>query len=467
MATIRENVNTLITQITAIADKIRSLSGTSADITPSEMPQKIQDIYDNANVNIQPKDYNFFDWDGKLVYSYTAAEINALTELPALPVHENVTGKEWNYTLAQLKTLASLATPYPANVGAIYSAPDGYSTIIKIKIPDDDTVRDFQISWTENTQSPVDIDWGDNQTETIAGAASVTATHTYAASGEYDITITPDNNSDVIIIPLDGTFLGSNNRQKDYVNAVILGRCYQSATISNTGGWFFDLHNLEICSYSYNNSINLPRYTFSGANSLKALHIPSWITRVGVSHVSATGVSVITVPYNCSTIQYDAFASNAALTYFGYPYTMTTLNNRTIAFSNVTKVILPPNVTTIPSGAYQNANFSVTELRLPQNLQSIDSSAFAIGQVGMTSSYIAYLYMPTTLTSIGSNAFQGRSIGVMDLRGRQTMPTLGNSAAVNSVDIFVVDDDAYDAAIVATNWATYASKFVKASDYSD
>ena len=465
MATIRENVNTLITQITAIANKIRSLSGTAADITPSEMPQKIQDIYDNANVRIEPKEYNFFDWDGKLVYSYTAAEINALTELPTMPAHEGVSGKEWNYTLAQLKTLASLANPYPANVGAIYSAPDGYSTIIKIKIPDDDTVRDFQISWTENTQSSVDIDWGDNQTEIIAGAASVTINHTYSASGEYLITITPDDNSDVIIIPIDGTFLGANPRQKDYVKAIVVGRCYQTATISNTGGWFFDLHNLEICSYGYNNSTDLPRYVFNRDNSLKALHIPSWITGVGVSHVSATGVSVITVPYNCSTIQYDAFTSNAALKYFIYPYTMIMLNNRTIAFSNVTKVILPPNVTTIGSNAYQNTNAYITELVLPQNLQTIDSAAFAVALTGMASSYIAYLDIPTALTSIGSNAFQGRVIGVMDLRGRLTMPTLGNSAAVNSVRMFVVDDDAYDAAIAATNWATYASKFVKDSDY--
>lgn len=465
MATLSENVTTLINQITAVADKIRSLDGSSTDIKPSDMPARIQSIY-NTLAPVTPKDYNFFDWDGTLVYAYTAAEINALTELPALPAHEGVSGKEWNYTLAQLQTLASLATPYPANVGAIYSAPDGYSTIIKIKIPDDDTVRDFQISWTENTQNSVDIDWGDNQTETIAGAASVTINHTYSASGEYLITITPDDNSDVIIIPIDGTFLGANPRQKDYVKAIVVGRCYQSATISNTGGWFFDLHNLEICSYGYNNSTGLPRYVFNRANSLKALHVPSWVTGIGVSHVSATGVNVITMPYNCSTIQYDAFTSNVALKYFIYPYTMTTLNNRTIAFSNVNKVVLPPNVTTIGSGAYQNTNASITELVLPQNLQSIDSSAFTIfGQAGMASYSISYLYMPTTLTSIGSNAFQGRVIEVMDLRGRQTMPTLGNSAAVNSVRMFVVDDDAYDAAIVATNWATYASKFVKDSDY--
>ena len=80
--------------------------------------------------------------------------------------------------------------------------------------------------------------------------------------------------------------------------------------------------------------------------------------------------------------------------------------------------------------------------------------------------YIPYIYIPTGVTSIGSDAFKGRIIHVMDLRNRQTMPTLGNANAVNSVEVFVVDDEAYDDAIASTNWATYASKFVKASDYN-
>lgn len=461
-------IGTAEVEVLPVPDETKTLTITkngTTTLTPS-VGKWISQADITVNVqSVKPKDYNFFDWDGKLVYSYTAAEINALTELPALPVHEGVSGKEWNYTLAQLQTLASLATPYPANVGAIYSAPDGYSTIIKIKIPDDDTIRDFRIKWTEQYTRNVTVNWGDNQTETIA-ASFVTANHTYSASGEYYITITPDANLDVIIIPTDSTFLGANARQKNYVKMVVLGKCYQSVSIGNTGSWFADLHNLEICSYGYNNSTYLPRYTFNRATSLKALHVPSWINGVGVSHVVATGVSVITVPYNCTTIQYEAFTSNPALTYFTYPYTMTSLTQRTIAYSNIRKLILPPNITTIVTGAYQNKNVAITELVLPQSLTTIEASAFAITDTGTYGMYISYLLIPTGVTSIGSDAFRARVIGVMDLRGRQTMPTLGNSAAVNNVRVFVVDDDAYDAAIVATNWATYASKFVKASDYN-
>ena len=317
------------------------------------LPSNVDNLYDyfteaNITVNVQPvetKDYNFFDWDGTLVYSYTAAEINALTELPALPTHEGVTGKEWNYTLAQLQTLASLTTPYPANIGAIYSAPDGYSTIIWIDIPEGDTVRDFQIKWTENSQRDVDIDWGDTATETKAAASSVTATHTYSASGKYKIVLTPaDSTVNVITIPTDATFLGANYRQKRYVKKVVVGRCYQSVAEGHIGAWFRGLPNLEKVSYGYNNSTALPRNSLTRATKLKALHIPSWITSVGVNHVTQTNASVITVPYNCTTIQYEAFASNPALTYFMFPYRLTTLNQRLINFSNVQKLVLPPNL---------------------------------------------------------------------------------------------------------------------------
>lgn len=439
------------------------------------LPSDVDDLYDyfteaNITVNVQPvetKDYNFFDWDGTLVYSYTAAEINALTELPALPVHEGVSGKEWNYTLAQLQTLASLTTPYPANIGAIYSAPDGYSTIIWIDIPDSDTVRDFQIKWSENTQRDVDIDWGDTATETKAAASSVTATHTYSASGKYKIVLTPaDSTVNVITIPTDATFLGANYRQKRYVKKVVVGRCYQSVLEGHTGAWFRGLPNLEKVSYGYNNSTALPRNSLTRATKLKALHIPSWITSVGVNHVTQTNASVITVPYNCTTMQYEAFASNPALTYFMFPYRLTTLNLRLINFSNVQKLVLPPNVTTIGTNTFSNTNIAFTEIILPENLSNIEASAFSLTNVGMYGMYIPYIYIPAGVTSIGSDAFKGRIIHVMDLRNRQTMPTLGNASAVNGVEVFVVDDDAYDAAIVATNWATYANKFVKASDYN-
>lgn len=49
------------------------------------------------------KDVNFFDYDGTLLYAYSWEEAKNLTELPALPVHDGLEVREWNYTLEDIK----------------------------------------------------------------------------------------------------------------------------------------------------------------------------------------------------------------------------------------------------------------------------------------------------------------------------------------------------------------------------
>ena len=175
---LRTKIATLKEAIEDIADKIRELDGSSAAITPSEMPQKIQAIADSKR-EIEPKDYNFFDWDGTLVYSYDADELNALTELPSVPYHEGLTS-EWNYTLAQLQSLTTLTRPLPANVGCIVKTPDG-STLLEIYIPEGDTKRNIELNLPCIADSVATVDWGDGTTETINATGSyITQNHTYA-----------------------------------------------------------------------------------------------------------------------------------------------------------------------------------------------------------------------------------------------------------------------------------------------
>lgn len=44
-------------------------------------------------------DVRFFDYDGTLLYAYSWEEAKNLAELPALPVHDGLEVREWNYTL--------------------------------------------------------------------------------------------------------------------------------------------------------------------------------------------------------------------------------------------------------------------------------------------------------------------------------------------------------------------------------
>ena len=52
---------------------------------------------------VKQKDVNFFDYDGTLLYSYTAAEAGELSALPALPLHSGLTATGWTHTLSQIQ----------------------------------------------------------------------------------------------------------------------------------------------------------------------------------------------------------------------------------------------------------------------------------------------------------------------------------------------------------------------------
>ena len=71
-----------------------------------------------------PKEVNFYDYDGKLLYSYTLAEAQSLAALPAAPDHSSdtipLTFQGWNYTLAQVNALTD-----KCNIGATYIPTDG------------------------------------------------------------------------------------------------------------------------------------------------------------------------------------------------------------------------------------------------------------------------------------------------------------------------------------------------------
>ena len=52
---------------------------------------------------LKRNDVNFFDYDGTLLYAYSWEEAKELTELPALPEHDGLEVREWNYTLEDIK----------------------------------------------------------------------------------------------------------------------------------------------------------------------------------------------------------------------------------------------------------------------------------------------------------------------------------------------------------------------------
>ena len=104
-----------------IADAIRGKLGTDETFLPSEMADAIESIPAGTDDEIKTI---FIDYDGTLLYSYSVSEINALTELPALPSHTGLICQGWNWTLQELKSLNR-----PCVVGASYTTSDGRTRV--------------------------------------------------------------------------------------------------------------------------------------------------------------------------------------------------------------------------------------------------------------------------------------------------------------------------------------------------
>lgn len=106
-----------------IADAIREKTGISGGIHAQEFSEKILEISSGGNIEVEPKDVNFYDFDGTLLYSFTVNEFLAMQEMPTLPSHNLLTALRWTY---QLEDAKSYVGKYGyLDIGAIYQPQDG------------------------------------------------------------------------------------------------------------------------------------------------------------------------------------------------------------------------------------------------------------------------------------------------------------------------------------------------------
>lgn len=442
-------------------------------ITPSEAGVFFDNVTVNVNVPapqpIEPKDYNFFDWDGKLLYAYSADEINALTELPALPIHEGLTG-EWNYTLAQLQSLTQLARPLPANVGCIVKTTDG-STLLEIEIPEGDTKRNVELNFPCSAGSTAVVNWGDGTTETVTATGSYIAqSHIYADNTTYAINI--DFTSGSYVLNANLPILGTTPRQCGYLRKVVLGTSDLNIGTGTVCRTFNNQYNLEEFSfggvYSSVNQLRIPRNFTSGCSNLKAIHLPVGTIMINPYALQSNGAFVVTLPIGITNIDFSTFTGMSNLHYLALPNGLATLMNYPFAASGLGKLIIPNSVTN-ENTWFQNAS-NISYVELPTALTSIPANFMSLSSTNVgEGATISELKIPSGVTSIGASAFSGRKgILVFDFSECLAVPTLANVNAFNAINdyaVIIVPDSLYNEWIAATNWATYAAKIVKASEY--
>ena len=273
-------------------------------------------------------DVTFIDYDGSALYSYTLAEAQALTELPALPSHDGLVCQGWNWTLEAIKALNR-----PVTVGAMYITDDG-ATRLHIRIA---TVGRMTVPLYigQTVANGVSIDWGDESAaETLAGTGNVNTSHTYAEPGDYIISL----------MPQDGCTLSFGDGSSAH--------CVMGETGNNGMVYCNMLQEVYIGDGVTSIRTSAFRYCYS----LASITIPDGVTSVGnYAFGFCYSLASVTIPDGVTSINNSAFRYCYSLASIAIPYGVTSIGNGTFSDCYGMRYYDLSACTTIPALSNTNA----------------------------------------------------------------------------------------------------------------
>lgn len=399
-----------------IAAAYTACSEKGATMPATENSANLADTIDTIGTVLERKDVNFYDYDGTLLYSYTSAQALALSALPTIPTHDNLSVGAWNYTLSQIQT--AVTAGYQVDVGAQYVTSDG-STRLYLTISD----------------------------------ASLLSPNLYVKIADGTLTVEANGT----------TVATESESSSDYTNHIIslslpVPESYPAAytvalSFSGNGGFKIgqgtfetrvfgtdSIQNNTLTSVEFGTGItDISTAAFRNCGSLKSVMIPSGVTSISNSAFShCVSLKGIVVPSGVTSIGASAFAFCSSLAAAVIPIG-TVLGNFSFSYC----------------GSLQN-------IALPSDMTSIGNSVLAYC-VSLKGTVI----LPSGVTSIGTSTFTYCSLLVhLDLSAFSdpaAIPTLANTNALNNTPedqiIYVKNQEMLTAFSAATNWSTYASRF--------
>lgn len=419
------------------------------------------DGYSSVTVNVSggggggvsPKQVNFIDYDGTILYSYTAQEANALSALPANPSHSGLTAQGWNWTLAQIKAQLTAMPDGPVWVGQMYITQSGDTEI-------DVSMQAGRLSpiLTIAVNGTITVDWGDNTSaDTVTGSSLTTrkaVPHTYAAPGDYTIKIHVVSGSfsfygsSSYLLLRKNTNSGQSRVYSNCVKAVRLG----SGITSIAGNAFY-----YCCSLAYitipNTITSIDNYSFYYCHSLASVTISSSVTSIGnQAFQNCYGLSSVAIPSGVTSVGVQAFYYCVSLLSITIPSGVTSIGNSAFAYCGIVSLIIPSGVASVEPYMIQNCS-CLSSITIPSGVTSIGTSSF------QNCYGLASLTLPSTLTSIGDTVFSNCS-GIKEYHVLPTTPpTLGSSAfgSIATDCVIYVPSAKLNDYKTATNWSTYAS----------
>jgi hypothetical protein len=394
-----------------VADAIRAKKGTTDKINPQDFADEIKNIesgtWDELK-RVQKKDVNFYDYDGSILYSYTAEQAIALSELPPFVSHENLTQTAWNHTLSEVREMARNCGH--ASVGAIFTTTDGFTYIYIVL----NNTLDVSINLSTWNKGEVSVDWGDGNVEQNSITSGVAFTHTYAKNGRYTIKINR----------ISGTAIFNGFTPNDVVKGVHIGNMTQAGANNLPNALFFTSTTLSNNSSTYYGGwINIPTSVSSCRFSGFGKGITYSPSCANISCISANGLKEFVNNGACSS-----FNNNFCLEYI---YGETPMVAWGISWSPTLRHVQNPIGTEIPDGCFSYSK-SLTEFKSPD------------------------------VTRVGTQAFSYSGIKVLDMSACTSVPTLANANAFlnTSLTEIRVPMALVDEWKAATNWSTYADYIV-------
>lgn len=337
-------------------------------------------------------DVIFFDYDGSVVASYSAADFANLTAMPANPTHTGLTAQGWNWSLADAKTY--VAKYGKLNVGQMYITSDG-KTRFYFTVPKEYLEVYLHLVLNENAE--LDIDWGDGTEHTTwtYDEYEYDKSHTYASAGRYVIAITVvtgsfeigDENSEipetlpgiykaelgsgVTVLAHAAFYVDSGSRFIYSLTSITMPN-----TITSIGDTAFGCCSLLRFITIPSGVTSIDASTFNECSALEHIAIPNTITRIGTYAFYKCGsLSSLTLPNGLETIDDYALMDCELLSFITIPNGVTSLEG--LYFYDLLRdIVFGPSIPPVNGGSSKFNDLSKTcIIHVPQGSLSAYTSA--------------------------------------------------------------------------------------------
>ena len=421
---------------------------------------------------VTENDVNFIDYDGTILYSYSAEDFANLTELPPNPTHTGLTAQGWNWALADAKL--QVQNMGIADIGQNYVTDDG-ATRVYIEIEDLARPK-FQLYIANNSSgATTTINWGDGNTTSITTTTLTTYSHNYSSVGEYMISIKTSSG----VLKIGGTnytLFGSNGSASYW----LLNRVKKVEIGSNlTSTAYLFQYCTSLTTVSLPTTItSLGNYTFGSCGKIECLVLPSGFNTWGRFSCSGSGVRRISLPKSLTSLGENCLVSSR-FTRIAIPYTLTSISTKALQTCTALKKVKVPGAPTITSyfldgcsscteiefmtgttnlGASACKCSRLTKVTIPEGVTTIGASCFQ----GVNK--LVSIALPSTLTTISGTYVFYQMYGLKEMRCLATTPPAvenSNSLSTQSTDLVIyVPAESLADYQAATNWSTYASHMV-------